>query len=211
MQGGYPSKALKDRHNSSSRQRISRDERVIAAKSLRQQSLTDAFFAIYDDAFLEILGPKPSITLAIEKDHAFAHEAGVYIPSQDAVYITSNRIRSNDSSEPTIKISKVARQSDGGWSSEVISTGVAMGNGGINYGSGVLFCDQGSKIEAGGLVLMEPHPPYATKTLADSYHGRLFNSVNDVIVHTDGSIWFTDPICTHVIGYQPLWPSDNIC
>jgi gluconolactonase len=29
--------------------------------------------------------------------------------------------------------------------------------------------------------------------LADSYDGRRLNSPNDVVVHSDGSIWFTDP------------------
>ena len=36
-------------------------------------------------------------------------------------------------------------------------------------------------------------PPYATTPLLTNFHGRWFNSVNDVIVHSDGSIWFTDP------------------
>jgi gluconolactonase len=30
-------------------------------------------------------------------------------------------------------------------------------------------------------------------TLADRFDGKRFNSPNDVIVHSDGSIWFTDP------------------
>jgi gluconolactonase len=29
--------------------------------------------------------------------------------------------------------------------------------------------------------------------LADRFHGKRFNSPNDVVVKTDGSIWFTDP------------------
>ena len=29
--------------------------------------------------------------------------------------------------------------------------------------------------------------------LADRYDGRRFNSPNDVVVHSDGSVWFTDP------------------
>ena len=29
--------------------------------------------------------------------------------------------------------------------------------------------------------------------LADSYQGRRLNSPNDVVVHSDGSVWFTDP------------------
>ncbi len=29
--------------------------------------------------------------------------------------------------------------------------------------------------------------------IADNYHGKRFNSPNDIVVHTDESIWFTDP------------------
>ena len=31
------------------------------------------------------------------------------------------------------------------------------------------------------------------RTLADNYHGKRFNSPNDVVAHTDGSYYFTDP------------------
>lgn len=41
--------------------------------------------------------------------------------------------------------------------------------------------------------------------IADSYQGKPLNSPNDVVVHSDGSIWFTDPhygIMTNYEGYQ---------
>jgi len=33
----------------------------------------------------------------------------------------------------------------------------------------------------------------AVRTLADQFDGKKFNSPNDVVVKTDGTIWFTDP------------------
>lgn len=182
--------------------RITKGERTIASQSLIRQEFKDPVFVIYDDSFLEILGPEPDIQLAIEKDWPFAHEAGVFIPSQDAVYITSNRFIPDGAAGQTIIISKVSRQADESWRSEEIATDVSMGNGGINLGTEVLFCAQGDRECPGGLVLMEPTPPYRTKTLIDSFHGRLYNSVNDVIVHTDGSIWFTDPIYGYEQGFR---------
>jgi gluconolactonase len=34
---------------------------------------------------------------------------------------------------------------------------------------------------------------YEAELLVTSFYGRPFNSPNDVVVHSDGSIWFTDP------------------
>ena len=38
--------------------------------------------------------------------------------------------------------------------------------------------------------------------LADNYEGKRFNSPNDVVVKSDGSIWFTDPPYGHLIDYE---------
>ncbi len=42
-------------------------------------------------------------------------------------------------------------------------------------------------------------PDGAITVIADSYKGKPLNAPNDVVVHSDGSIWFTDP------GYGILW------
>lgn len=167
--------------------------------ALSQRKFEEPFFAIYDETFLSILGEAPNVELALKKDWPFAHEAGVYFPDEDVCWITSNTLRNEDG--PSIKIGKMTR-SEGKWQYEEIRTGVTMGNGGINYRGGVLFCDQGNLDEPGGLVLMDTKPPYATKTLISSFHWRLFSSVNDVVIHTDGSIWFTDPTYGHDQGFR---------
>ena len=40
--------------------------------------------------------------------------------------------------------------------------------------------------------------------LADSFNGNPFNSPNDVVVHTDGGIWFTDPPYGSLFWYEGL-------
>jgi gluconolactonase len=183
-------------------QRISKKEQAIIGQKTNATSEPESpYFAIYHTAFEDILGPEPSITLAVEQDWPFAHEAGVYIPDQDAVFVTSNRL--GDGLSSSIKINKVSRNENGTWSSEQIPTDVQMGNGGINHGPGILFCAQGSTSTPGGLVYMDSSPPYATRTLLDNFHGRQFNSLNDVVLHTDGSIWFTDPIYGFEQGFRP--------
>ena len=166
------------------------------------QNVKEPFFAVYDKAFLDVLGSSPNITLVVEKDWPFAHEAGVYIPKQDAVYINSNYFSPGQETERTIKTSKVSRQADGSWQSDVIQSGILMGNGGVNYRGGVLFCAQGDQSSPAGLVLMDLESPYTTRTLIDSYHGRSFNSPNDIVVARDGSVWFTDPIYGHEKGFR---------
>ncbi|MEM6825270.1 MAG: SMP-30/gluconolactonase/LRE family protein [Pseudomonadota bacterium] len=50
----------------------------------------------------------------------------------------------------------------------------------------------------------DPHDAGAVEVIADSFQGKRLNSPNDVVVRSDGSIWFTDPpygINSDVEGY----------
>lgn len=78
-----------------------------------------------------------------------------------------------------------------------------MAKGGVNYDNGILFCAQGSANHPSGLFKMQATAPYHTGPLLAKYLGRPFNSDNDVVVHPDGSIWFTDPSYGDDQGYRP--------
>jgi gluconolactonase len=83
-----------------------------------------------------------------------------------------------------------------------------MPNGGVNYKDGILFCAQGTLDAPGGIAYMPllPHATsisYEAKLLITDFHGRPFNSPNDVVVHSDGSIWFTDPMYGWEQGIRP--------
>ena len=157
-----------------------------------------------DNSFHKIVGPSLNITLALEESFPFAHEAGVYIPHLDVIFVTSNQFTPEGQQEKVIVISKLSRGADGSWTREEITApAVPYGNGGVNYKDGILFCAQGSHTESGGLVWMSPEAPYDTKVIADNYQGLPFNSVNDVVVHSDGSIWFTDPSYGAEQGIRP--------
>ncbi|WDR07525.1 SMP-30/gluconolactonase/LRE family protein [Devosia rhodophyticola] len=57
----------------------------------------------------------------------------------------------------------------------------------------------------GGRALLRTEPDGTITTLADSYRGGRLNSPNDVVVKSDGTIWFTDPpygILSNHEGYQ---------
>jgi gluconolactonase len=65
-------------------------------------------------------------------------------------------------------------------------TGKANGNTRDREGR-LVTCEQGAR-----RVIRTEHDGTVT-VLADSFEGRRLNSPNDVVVHSDGSVWFTDP------------------
>ncbi|KAJ3547640.1 hypothetical protein NM208_g1416 [Fusarium decemcellulare] len=163
-------------------------------------------FKVYNEAANAIFGDSPQLDLIHKKhEYPFAHEAGVFIPEENALFITSNQFDDAETGQRKIQISKVRLSSEGQalGCEEINAPDVPMANGGVNYKGGVLFCSQGSLQEPGGLVFMESTSPHRCSTLLSSFHGREFNSVNDVVIHSDGSIWFTDPIYGFEQGIRP--------
>ena len=166
---------------------------------------TAVFWRIYDDSFKAILGPHPTLELVLEvQDYPFAHEAGVFIATSNELFITSNPFV-GESGEKKVQISKISLGDSAtpAKQEEIDSDLIHMGNGGVNYENGILFCAQGSLSHPSGLFKMSSQPPYATEPVLTSFLGRPFNSVNDVVIHSDGSIWFTDPIYGFEQGYRP--------
>ncbi|KAJ5815079.1 hypothetical protein N7474_006856 [Penicillium riverlandense] len=160
-------------------------------------------FQIHDRRFSAIVGPSPTIELLAEHhDYPFAHEAGVFFPDTNNLYITSNRCISPDRQQK-VHITRVDLNQKP-ITYEEIHTDIPMANGGINYGQDhILFCAQGSTTEPSGLYRMSISAPYEAELLKGDFFGRPFNAVNDVVVHADGSIWFTDPIYGFEQGYRP--------
>ncbi|KAK9427546.1 calcium-dependent phosphotriesterase [Lipomyces doorenjongii] len=166
-----------------------------------------ADFVVYDERFHALLGAQPKLELLLEiEQYPFAHEAGVFIPETNELFISSNQF-TDASGNKTIRISKVTLhdnfQSPRCEELERPSEAIPMANGGVNYNGSVLFCAQGSMDRPSGLYEMSVASPYESKLLIGDFYGRPYNSVNDVVIHADGSIWFTDPIYGYEQGYRP--------
>lgn len=168
-----------------------------------------AQFVAHDERFRHLLGDSPKLELLVEKDYPFAHEAGVYIQDTNELFITSNRFGDKPDTPShlqRVQITKVIINDDDPSKivcEEIDSSAVPMGNGGVNYKNGVLFCGQGYLDKPGGLYEMSATAPYNVRLLISDFYGRDFNSPNDVIVHEDGSIWFTDPPYGFEQNYRP--------
>ncbi|PHH59035.1 hypothetical protein CDD81_3856 [Ophiocordyceps australis] len=170
---------------------------------------TQPQFLALQPAASELFGPQPKLDVLHSMPIPFAHEAGVYIPEDDALFVTSNRFTDPKTNEEKIIITRLLLPKDGtSLKVENINTeNVPMANGGIRYTSngydGILFCAQGDKTVNGGISIMKTKAPYESTLLLSSFQDRPFNSPNDVVTYSDGSIWFTDPIYGFEQGIRP--------
>lgn len=80
------------------------------------------------------------------------------------------------------------------WDETTRTVGVFQSNAG-NYTNGSTIDRQGRIVscEHGTRRVVRTEPDGSTTVLADRYLGKRLNSPNDVVVKSDGSVWFTDP------------------
>jgi gluconolactonase len=61
----------------------------------------------------------------------------------------------------------------------------------------IVHCSHGAR------ALQRTEPDGSVTTLVDAWEGKRLNSPNDVVVRSDGTIWFTDPAYGHLQGFRP--------
>jgi gluconolactonase len=132
-------------------------------------------------------------TLVVEAD---AHEGPVYAADEDALYFT------------TVRRERVAikRLVLGDGSISVVRTDANMANGmTLDREGRLVVCEQGTLTEPARITRIDRR----TGELETLVEG--FNSPNDVVVRSDGTIWFTDPSYGYLQGFRPKPQSgDNV-
>jgi gluconolactonase len=115
-----------------------------------------------------------------------AHEGPVYVPGEDALYFTSVPrpgprvdIRRLDLGSLTVSVVRPDARA---------ANGMALGHDGR-----LIVCEQ----IGGAIAAIDP----ATGEREELVDG--FNSPNDVVVKSDGTIWFTDPSYGWLQGFRP--------
>lgn len=117
-----------------------------------------------------------------------AHEGPVYVADGDALYFTtlSGAVRCLELESCRI---------------EDVPADVVRANGmTLDHDGSLLICQQGS-FDAPAAI--RRYRDGRTQTVVDSWRGLPLNSPNDVVVKSDGTIWFTDPSYGFLQGFRP--------
>ncbi|HEX6869397.1 MAG TPA: SMP-30/gluconolactonase/LRE family protein [Candidatus Limnocylindrales bacterium] len=141
--------------------------------SLRLGAAEPVTRVVFDPRFDRLVPDGTPITP--HADGARWAEGPVYVPDQDAVLWSD--VRSN----------AVRRWSDADGDSVVYQPSDFANGHTLDHDGTVLACEHGlrriSRYERDG----------SRTTVVDRFEGRRFNSPNDIVVASDGAIWFTDP------------------
>ena len=158
----------------------------------------DSPFVVYAPEFLDVLGPAPEYATV---PNVNAHEGPVYVRKWNAVLFTTVPATTNVplSGDRNVSIGRL----DVG--SRRVSTFVAatdMANGmTLDRQGRLLICEQGTRSRPARITRMDLETK-ETESVVESWFGLPFNSPNDIVVKSDGTIWFTDPSYGFLQGFR---------
>jgi gluconolactonase len=122
-----------------------------------------------------------------------AHEGPVYVPDEDALYFTSVPA-------PDVAIKRLSLASG---EVSVLHADTNKANGMTLHPDGrLVVCEQGTHVAPARISLVD-RATGATETLVEGWGGLPLNSPNDVVVKSDGTVWFTDPSYGYLQGFRP--------
>ena len=124
-----------------------------------------------------------------------AHEGPVYVPEENALYFTSLR----DHVAP-VSIKRLAL--DNLEVTSLVSDANAANGMTLGRDGRLVVCEQGS-LDVAARISEVDRRTGESKTIVDALAGLPLNSPNDVIVKSDGTIWFTDPSYGYLQEFRP--------
>ncbi|KAI4193180.1 MAG: hypothetical protein LQ350_008436 [Teloschistes chrysophthalmus] len=175
----------------------------------------DTSFALVDKAdFLvfdqkrgqEILGSNPSYDFIFHVANA-VHEAPVYVPSQNKLYLSQLAPPPGYLPQLVIDLNQ-----DPPTLSEYLSDPPVYAPNGGTFHNGLIYwgASGGNKSIGGteqrvGLRTLDPTTNKST-TILNNYFGYYFNTIDDLFVHPNGDVWFTDPDYSWFFGLTDTAP-----
>jgi len=163
-------------------------------------------FEAYDLEFAAVLGAAPRLVLVAETD---AHEGPVYVPGEDVLYFTSLRGEA-DIPTPGSPCAYIKRLALDGLNFPVdpsrlsaVPAPVHLPNGmTLGHDGSLVVCEQGTRAEDARISRVDARTGQVD-SLVDRWRGLRLNSPNDVVLRSDGTIWFTDPSYGYLQGFRP--------
>jgi gluconolactonase len=137
-----------------------------------------------------------SLVVGLEKvADVDAHEGPVYVADEHALYFTSlARPR------PQVAIRRLDLST--GEITTVVERANAANGMTLDRDGSLIVCEQGTRMSDARISRLDPRTG-ARRTVVDSHRGMPLNSPNDVVVASDGAIWFTDPSYGYLQGFRP--------
>jgi gluconolactonase len=160
-------------------------------------------FVTHDERFADVLGDSPSLARVVDAD---AHEGPVYSAREDALYFTT--VPRRDARDvPRVSIARLRLD---GLRFPLEPARVTTVREEANVANGMFLdrdgslvvCEQGT-FETRARISRVDSRTGVAETLVDGIGGFPLNSPNDVVVRSDGTIWFTDPSYGGLQGFRP--------
>ena len=153
-------------------------------------------FIVYSEEFYEVLGKHPQFYTVIETN---AHEGPVYVKDENALYFTTVPANSGMplSGFKQVDVKRISLNSHkfplDPAAATTIHASATMANGmTLDREGRLVICEQGSKSTPARISRFDLKTG-KSETIVDEWRGLRFNSPNDVVVKSDGTVWFTDP------------------
>ena len=155
-------------------------------------------FVLYSEEFRAVLGEHPRLEELVATD---AHEGPVYVAAFDALFFTTLP-RAVDVPLPGFKEVSIGRLDVASRTLSTLREASNLANGmTLDREGRLLVCEQGTRTRRARISRIDLESDAET-TVVDEWFGLTFNSPNDIVVKSDGTVWFTDPSYGYLQGVK---------